>query len=420
MSATVKTPVFTSAVHRKLQHHGWQGTDVELSTDDIGLDLTDLQTLSGFLMNEAPDGAGHFYPPWVADIDPIVKDEPIALFCSTPKEQQQQQEQQAPLRSSEEVAIPIPEPKVDISMGSSITSTPTARFATGTNPAAAATPTLKKSASGGVTRRRSSSKEEQAKKRRERNRVLARRTRLRKKFFFQSLQQQVAGLQRENERLKGIITTRCSSNSDDILLMCASRVPSVVADCASQATALLDQGGFLLVKALQSSQPSFCVTDPQLPDNPIVYASDNFIELTGYERRQVLGRNCRFLQGPDTDPEAVAKIRKGIEEGTDTSVYLRQYKADGTVFWNHVFVAALRNSEHKIINYVGIQHPLEKEPSPEVVACINSDQKESEAEEEQQTAAWAGWEESVDLIPWANMGGWAMDTEKSLEHPGSG
>lgn len=47
-------------------------------------------------------------------------------------------------------------------------------------------------------------------------------------------------------------------------------------------------------------------------------------------------------------------------QGTDTSVYLRQYKADGTEFWNHVFVAALRNSEHKIINYVGIQHPLDK------------------------------------------------------------
>lgn len=129
-----------------------------------------------------------------------------------------------------------------------------------------------------------------------------------------SLIHQVASLKRENERLKGIVKTRCAGNCEDILLSCASEVPSVVADGTTQATALLDQGGFLLVKALQSSQPSFCVTDPQLPDNPIVYASDNFIELTGYERRQVLGRNCRFLQGPDTDPEAVAKIRKGIEE----------------------------------------------------------------------------------------------------------
>lgn len=126
---------------------------------------------------------------------------------------------------------------------------------------------------------------------------------------------QVARLQRENERLKNIVTSRCPGSSGEILASCAaSKTPSMVADCARQATALLDQSGFLLVKALQSSQPSFCVTDPQMPDNPIVYASDSFIELTGYDRAQVLGRNCRFLQGPDTDPDAVAKIRKGIEE----------------------------------------------------------------------------------------------------------
>ncbi|CAM9293938.1 unnamed protein product [Scytosiphon promiscuus] len=257
--------------------------------------------------------------------------------------------------------------------------------------------TLRKTASGGVTRRRASSKEEQAKKRRERNRVLARRTRLRKKFFFQSLQQQVARLQRENERLKNIVTSRCPDSVGEILMSCASsKTPSMVADCTRQATALLDQSGFLLVKALQSSQPSFCVTDPQMPDNPIVYASDSFIELTGYDRSQVLGRNCRFLQGPDTDPDAVAKIRKGIEEGSDTSVYLRQYKADGTVFWNHVFVAALRNSQHKIINYVGIQHPLDKEPSAEVVACINNGEERMDAiQEEDRQASWGGqWQES--------------------------
>lgn len=241
--------------------------------------------------------------------------------------------------------------------------------------------------------------------------MLARRTRLRKKFFFQSLQQQVAGLQRENERLKGIVTSRCPDTVGEILLSCASRVPSVVADCAGQATALLDQSGFLLVKALQSSQPSFCVTDPQMPDNPIVYASESFIELTGYERSQVLGRNCRFLQGPDTDPDAVAKIRKGIEEGTDTSVHLRQYKADGTVFWNHVFVAALRNSERKIINYVGIQHPLDKEPSPEVIACINDGEERESAQEEERQAGWAGWNESGDLSPmgYSMLNAWGVD-----------
>lgn len=142
----------------------------------------------------------------------------------------------------------------------------------------------------------------------------------------------MARLQRENERLKSIVTSRCPGTMGDILTSCgASKLPPMVADSAGQATALLDQSGFLLVKALQSSQPSFCVTDPQMPDNPIVYASDSFIELTGYTRAQVLGRNCRFLQGPDTDPDTVAKIRKGIEEvrHTPTCLFIFSKEREG-------------------------------------------------------------------------------------------
>nr|AML79087.1 putative LOV domain-containing protein [Sargassum hemiphyllum] len=392
MSASVKPPVYTSVVHRKLQHHNWRDTEIDFQADDLGLDLTDISGISGFLMNEPPDSSGHFYPPWVSELDPVVKPEPMIF-----------EESNHPRQQSAQSAPPTVtlDTKVDMSLVNT-TNTNTRETPSSQRGPKAQTygvgSTVRKTASGGVTRRRSSSKEEQAKKRRERNRVLARRTRLRKKFFFQSLQQQVADLQHENERLKGIITTRCPESSDEILRSCSPRVSSVVADCASQATAFLAQSDFLLVKALQSSQPSFCVTDPQLPDNPIVYASDNFIQLTGYERSQVLGRNCRFLQGPDTDPDAVAKIRKGIEQGTDTSVLLRQYKADGTVFWNHVFVAALRNNDHKIINYVGIQHPLEKEPTPQVLACINDIEVKERTKGEQIQAGFACWTDSPELL----------------------
>jgi PAS domain S-box-containing protein len=71
---------------------------------------------------------------------------------------------------------------------------------------------------------------------------------------------------------------------------------------------------------------SFVVTDPNLPDNPIVYASQGFLDLTGYARAQVVGRNCRFLQGPDTDSKAVTVIREGLKNGCDTSVCLLNYK----------------------------------------------------------------------------------------------
>jgi PAS domain-containing protein len=75
--------------------------------------------------------------------------------------------------------------------------------------------------------------------------------------------------------------------------------------CCVLCGSLLDRTDFNLVKALQTAQQSFCVTDPSLPDNPIVFASQGFLEITGYRMDQVLGRNCRFLQGPDTDPRKV-------------------------------------------------------------------------------------------------------------------
>ena len=71
-----------------------------------------------------------------------------------------------------------------------------------------------------------------------------------------------------------------------------------------------------------------------------------------YSREQVLGRNCRFLQGPGTDPRAVDVIRTAVANGTDATACILNYKADGTPFWNQFFVAALRDSDNCIVNYV--------------------------------------------------------------------
>mmetsp|Transcript_8185 Transcript_8185/g.11691 ORF Transcript_8185/g.11691 Transcript_8185/m.11691 type:complete len:151 (-) Transcript_8185:291-743(-) len=117
---------------------------------------------------------------------------------------------------------------------------------------------------------------------------------------------------------------------------------------------------FRLMSALSGSQQNFAISDPSLPDNPIVYVSQGFLELTGYKLNQVLGRNCRFLQGPGTDQSAVDIIRKGVREGVDTSVCLLNYKADGTPFWNQFFVAALRDAENNVVNFVGVQCEVSK------------------------------------------------------------
>jgi PAS domain S-box-containing protein len=106
-------------------------------------------------------------------------------------------------------------------------------------------------------------------------------------------------------------------------------------------------------------QQCFVLSDPKLPDNPIVFASPGFYKLTGYTSREVLGRNCRFLQGPGTDAKAVDVIRKAVGTGSDATVCLLNYKADGTPFWNQFFIAALRDSDNCIVNYVGVQTEVE-------------------------------------------------------------
>jgi len=82
----------------------------------------------------------------------------------------------------------------------------------------------------------------------------------------------------------------------------------------------LNKYDYGLLEALKHARRSFVITDPTLPDNPIVFASSGFLSLTGYKLEQVLGRNCRFLQGPRTDARAVSKIREAIRNGTDVQI----------------------------------------------------------------------------------------------------
>jgi PAS domain S-box-containing protein len=114
----------------------------------------------------------------------------------------------------------------------------------------------------------------------------------------------------------------------------------------------LDKSDFSLMQSLSSGQQCFVLSDPKLSDNPIVFATSGFYKLTGYTSKEVLGRNCRFLQGPGTDRRAVDVIRKAVASGSDATVCLLNYKADGSPFWNQFFIGALRDSDNCIVNYV--------------------------------------------------------------------
>ena len=204
-----------------------------------------------------------------------------------------------------------------------------------------------------------------AERRRERNKILARRTRLRKKFFFESLQKEVIDLQRENDMLKDIVRMDIGGDTaEEILDSCdaVQRMPQDVLEACREGGMDFDSQDFSLVKSIESSQQSFIITDPSLTDNPIVFASDGFLEVTGYARDQVLGRNCRFLQGTDTDKNTVDEIRHNLSIGEDVSVTILNYTADGTPFWNKQFIAALRDAQNNIVNYIGV---VVKVASPE-------------------------------------------------------
>jgi PAS domain S-box-containing protein len=100
--------------------------------------------------------------------------------------------------------------------------------------------------------------------------------------------------------------------------------------------------------AIRATRMSMIITDPRQQDNPIVFANDAFLRLTGYERNEVMGKNCRFLQGPKTDDFANAKLRAAIDERADISVDILNYRKDGSTFWNALYISPVSNDKGEL------------------------------------------------------------------------
>lgn len=96
--------------------------------------------------------------------------------------------------------------------------------------------------------------------------------------------------------------------------------------------------------AIRATRMPMIITDPRQANNPIVFVNDAFLLLTGYERAEVMGRNCRFLQGANTDTAAVASIRQAIQQGVDINIDLLNYRKDGTPFWNALYISPVTTS----------------------------------------------------------------------------
>ncbi|WKA55977.1 PAS domain-containing protein [Planococcus shixiaomingii] len=115
----------------------------------------------------------------------------------------------------------------------------------------------------------------------------------------------------------------------------------------------------ILEAMLNGSQVAAVVTDPQREDNPIIYSNQTFQQLTGYSSEEIIGQNCRFLQGPDTNSETVDQLRNGIANKEKTTVTLQNYRKDGLPFWNRLNIEPIVIEEH--LYFIGTQTDITNE-----------------------------------------------------------
>jgi len=111
-------------------------------------------------------------------------------------------------------------------------------------------------------------------------------------------------------------------------------------------------------RAMDEAPVGITISDPLREDNPLIYANDRFEQLTGYSEADTLGRNCRFLQGGNTDPDPVARMRAAIDAREPVTVELRNYREDGTEFWNRVTIAPITDETGALTNFVGFQEDV--------------------------------------------------------------
>jgi PAS domain S-box-containing protein len=125
-------------------------------------------------------------------------------------------------------------------------------------------------------------------------------------------------------------------------------------DARLQERALADQLA-LKDRALDVAAEGVTIADARLADRPLIYINEGFERLTGYSVAETLGRNCRFLQGPGTDPAAVAEIRAAVEEKRACVVEILNYRRDGTPFWNRLSITPVRTALGEVTHFIGIQ-----------------------------------------------------------------
>ncbi|KMO32121.1 histidine kinase [Methylobacterium aquaticum] len=120
-------------------------------------------------------------------------------------------------------------------------------------------------------------------------------------------------------------------------------------------TDVADHHSDIFFAAVETTRMPMIVTDPRQPDNPIIFANQAFRGMTGYAPEELVGRNCRFLQGPETDAETVAELRRAIAERKEIATEILNYRKNGSTFWNALFISPVYDTAGELVYFFGSQ-----------------------------------------------------------------
>ncbi|MEG4237812.1 PAS domain S-box protein [Microcoleus sp. Pol14C6] len=115
---------------------------------------------------------------------------------------------------------------------------------------------------------------------------------------------------------------------------------------------------WLYDRAIAATSTGVTISDATDPENPIIYCNPAFESMTGYRRQEIIGKNGRFLHGSDTDPAAVEIIRQALQTESECKVILKNYRKDGTAFWNCFSISPVRDRMGKLTHFIGVQRDI--------------------------------------------------------------
>lgn len=169
-----------------------------------------------------------------------------------------------------------------------------------------------------------------------------------------------------------------------------------------------DNGTDPFSSAVRATRMPMLITDPRHDDNPIVFANQAFTRLTGFDRDEVIGRNCRFLQGPDTDRADVALLRQAIIDRVPIELELLNYRKDASTFWNRLLVSPVFGDDGELTYFFASQFDVTVER--ERLANLQRDRDDLEAQVERRNAELLASEQRLGFaLKAGRLGSWSFD-----------